>query len=121
MPAFILILISVLLNVAGQVFIKLGTRALGVVELGHAGVVHELVRVFSNGYIWAGLITYGIGTLFWISALSKADLSYAYPFLALGYVLIIIFSYFLFKEPFTFNKILGIALVIIGLIFISRK
>ena len=121
MPAFILILISVLLNVAGQIFIKFGTRAMGVIELNHSGVMQELIRVFSNGYIWGGLIAYGIGTIFWISALSKADLSYAYPFLALGYVLIIIFSYFLFREPFTFNKILGIVLVILGLIFISRK
>src|SRR4051812_45522500 len=120
MPAFVLILLSVLLNVIGQICIKMGTRALGVVEFAHSGVIHELFRVFTNAYIWAGLIVYGIGTLFWISALSKSDLSYAYPFLALGYVLIIIFSYFIFKESFTAYKLIGIALIVIGLVFISR-
>ncbi len=121
MPAFVLILLSVLLNVIGQVFIKSGTKTLGIVDFAHSGIVGELIRVFSNGYIWAGLITYGIGTLFWISALSKSDLSYAYPFLALGYVLVIIVSYFLFKEPFTVYKVIGIALIVLGLIVISRK
>lgn len=69
----------------------------------------------------AGIISYGISFLLWIKVLSKVELSYAYPMVSLGYVLVMIFSYFFFKENITPIRILGVAFIMIGVILVARS
>lgn len=120
MPAVIFILISVLLNVLGQLSLKLGT--------GHLGVIHftpqpiaEIFRIFTNLQILSGLALYACSTVFWIAALSKSDLSYAYPFLSLGYILVILFSYLVLHENLSILRLTGMGFIMLGLIFIAFK
>lgn len=69
----------------------------------------------------AGIISYGVSFLLWIKVLSKVELSYAYPMVSLGYVLVMIFSYFFFKENVTPIRILGVAFIMIGVILVARS
>ncbi len=69
----------------------------------------------------AGIISYGFSFLLWIKVLSKVELSYAYPMVSLGYVLIMIFSYFFFKENITPIRIVGVALIMIGVVLVARS
>jgi drug/metabolite transporter (DMT)-like permease len=48
------------------------------------------------------------------------ELSFVYPFVALNYVLILFGSYFLFKETITPLKIVGVAVIIIGVYLVAR-
>jgi len=57
----------------------------------------------------------------WIKVLSKVELSYAYPMVSLGYVLIMIFSYFFFKENITPIRIVGVVLIMIGVVLVARS
>ena len=67
-----------------------------------------------------GLMLYGVGTLVWLTALSRVEVSQAYPFVGLGFVLTAIFGHFLFGDQVSLIRAAGIALVIAGIIVISR-
>jgi multidrug transporter EmrE-like cation transporter len=117
------ILISVILNVFGQMSLKLGSKVLATNQ-GGFGFVHlwqVVVKVMSNWHILGGFVLYGLSSIFWLIALSKSDLSYAYPFLSLGYILVIFFSYFLLHEPLSIYRIAGVTCIIIGLLIIAHK
>jgi multidrug transporter EmrE-like cation transporter len=123
MQPIVAILISIVLNVFGQLSLKLGSKVLAM-DQGGSGAVQvwqTVVRVLSDWHILGGLALYGLSSIFWIIALSKTDLSYAYPFLSLGYILVILFSYFLLHEPLSIYRIIGIACIIVGLLVIAHK
>jgi drug/metabolite transporter (DMT)-like permease len=64
-----------------------------------------------------GVFVAGLG---WMAAMTKLELSYAYPFMSLAFVLVLIFSSVLFHESITTPKILGTLLIIVGIIVTSR-
>ena len=115
---YIFLLGAVFANVIGQTLMKAGTNQIGGI---HINSLIDLIKIFFSPFIFAGIVVYGVGTIFWILALSKFDLSFAYPFLSVGYILIVIISYFIFKENITLQKIMGILAITLGLILISLK
>ena len=90
-----LILISVSSGVAGQVFLKLGAEQ---TENSAPGIVGLITSIVTTPFMLLGLFLYGCGALAWIAVLKRMDLSYAYPFLALNFVLIAIVSRFVLGE-----------------------
>jgi multidrug transporter EmrE-like cation transporter len=121
MPPLFFILTSVVLNVFGQMSLKLGVGKIGAIGFANGTVISEVIKIFTNLYILGGLFLYAISSLFWIAALSKTELSYAYPFLSIGYILVIAFSFFILNEQISVYRLLGVALIIAGLIFIAQK
>lgn len=115
-----LILVSVFLGSFGQILVKIGAPNL---QLNFSGIniLYSILHILKNIPVMMGIISYGISFLIWIKVLSKVELSYAYPMVSLGYVLVMIFSYFFFKENITLSRILGTALIILGVIFIARS
>lgn len=73
-------------------------------------------------YCWIllGLGIYALGTCFWILCLSCLDLSYAYPFSGVTYVLVFIVSCLLFGDSMSLQRVGGIFLISIGVVFASR-
>lgn len=74
-----------------------------------------------NPYIILSLTFTLLSGLSWMIAMTKFDISYAYPFTTLGFVFIFIFSVILFGESMNWHKIIGLALIIIGIIISSRS
>jgi len=74
-----------------------------------------------NPYIIMSLIFTLLSGLSWMIAMTKFDISYAYPFTTLGFVLIFIFSIFLFNEPVGWQKSIGLLFIIVGIIISSRS
>jgi multidrug transporter EmrE-like cation transporter len=114
MQPVVLILLSVCLGVAGQLVLKAGVGRLGSLSLGQTGALHVGWRIFSNPVIWGGLATYGLGTFFWLIALSRVELGYAYPFLSLSYVLVLVTSWIVFKEQMSLLRLVGVAVICFG-------
>jgi len=119
--AIIYILISVLAGALGQILLKKGMGAMGPLTLSMDQVGGILWRIASNPYVVIGLLIYVCGTLFWLVALSRVDLSYAYPFASLSYVVMLAASYFLFHENITPMRLLGTGVICLGVILISRS
>lgn len=115
----ILILISVLLNCAAQLFIRKGMLQIG--EVGVAGLVKVLVPMLLNVYLWSAMLCYAVSILLWMAVLSKVEVSFAYPFLSIGYVVAAVVGYYYFGETLSLARITGILVICIGVFLISRS
>lgn len=115
-----LILLSVALSVTGQLLLKIGVDKIS----GKANPVSFallLARAYKSPFIIGGLSLYGFSAVAWIYILSKVNLSFAYPFLALNYVGIIFVSRMFLNESLDLLKLTGSGVIIIGIIIISRS
>jgi multidrug transporter EmrE-like cation transporter len=120
--SMILVLVAVLLGVLGQLLLKMGMTQVGTLEFGGglAGLIQIGIRVFSNLKVLGGFAAYGISSLFWIVVLSKLNLSLAYPMLALNYVLVPLTAWLFLGEQVPGLRWLGMGVIIIGVVIISR-
>jgi multidrug transporter EmrE-like cation transporter len=110
----VLILASVMLGVVGQLVLKTGVARLGPLALGNGQIVGTVRGIVTNVRIWAGLGLYGISTFLWLIALSQVELGYAYPFISLSYVLILIASWTLFHEEISALRLFGVIAICFG-------
>ena len=75
----------------------------------------------TNLWLWVGLICYGISVIVWILALSRVDVSIAYPMLSIGYIVNAVAAWHLFDEPMNIGKIVGIGIIIVGVYILARS
>jgi drug/metabolite transporter (DMT)-like permease len=119
--AILYILVSVVAGAAGQVLLKKGMGSMGPLTLSVSQLGNILWRIGTNPYVVIGLAIYVAGTVFWLTALSRVDLSYAYPFASLSYVVMLVASWQLFNENITGLRLLGSLIVCLGVFIISRS
>lgn len=79
-----------------------------------------LFKLFLDPYILSGFISAFLASLFWMAAMTKFDVSYAYPFMSLAFVAVLFLSAIFFNEPLTLHKIAGLSLIIAG-IYVSSQ
>jgi drug/metabolite transporter (DMT)-like permease len=70
--------------------------------------------------VWAGLVLFGVSALVWLVVLSRASLSFAYPFASLTYVLIVLFDRFWLNESVPALRWGGVALIIAGIVLVAQ-
>lgn len=117
----ICILLSTACGVTGQLVLKKGMTAIGVLTPS-AGAVPSIVwRLATSPLVLAGLTCYALGSFFWLIALSRVELSFAYPFLSLGFILVFVASWFFFGEAITIPRLAGMISICVGLLFIARS
>ncbi|MBC8077704.1 MAG: EamA family transporter [Chloroflexales bacterium] len=114
---YTLILIAMALTVAGEVLLKLGISQVG--EFSFTPAV--LLRTFTEWRVVLGFALIFAGSLFWLGVISRANLSFAYPLLALNYLLIMLPSYYLLGERISLNQIVGAAIIVVGVVVITRQ
>ena len=116
-----LILISVLIAGVAQVTLKVGVNR---VTDAHGGVLQlsagSLKELLTSWVVWAGLVLFAFSAVTWLFALSRVSLSYAYPFAALGYVLIVAFSIFVLHEHVPPLRWLGVACIVVGIVLVAQ-
>lgn len=115
----ILILISVLLNCAAQLCIRKGMLLVG--EVGVGELIQHLGVMFTNLWLWTAMFCYAVSIFMWMIVLSKVEVSFAYPFLSIGYVVAALVGYYFFGESMTLYRIAGILVICIGVYLISRS
>jgi multidrug transporter EmrE-like cation transporter len=115
-----LILISVASGVTGQTVLKMGVEQPGSagIDRGLGGLITTIV---TTPLVLLGLALYGVGALAWIVVLRRMDLSHAYPFLALNFVLIALVSRFVLGESLPPMRWLGIGVICAGILLVARS
>ena len=108
-----LLLFAVLLS-TGQIMFKFVAKTMPVLNS-----FANILSLAANPWFYGAMLCYGASTLLWIYLLQKLPLSYAYPFVAIGFVLIPIFSFFIFNEVLKFQYFVGVVFIILGILFIS--
>lgn len=116
-----LISIDVIFNVTGQLLLKQGMSRMGNFSLSLEGVLPVFLRAATSIYILMGLVCYVTGFMIWLIVLSKAEVSYAYPLISMGYVLTAVMAWILFGENVTLMRMAGILITCLGVIIIARS
>ena len=114
------IFISILFAVIGQLLLKMGMLRIGKFSFDISTLVHQYIRILLNPFVIAGLVGFFVSMLVWLYVLSRMELSFAYPFVALNYVLILFGSHFLLKEAITPMKVIGVVVIVIGVYLVAR-
>jgi multidrug transporter EmrE-like cation transporter len=119
--SFALVLFGVLLNAAAQLLLKAGTNSIGHFEFSSANLVPIGWKVATQPYILGGLMCYAISVVVWIMALSRVEVSIAYPMLSIGYVVNAIAAYLLFGEAVGIQRLVGIAIIVVGVYVVAES
>ncbi len=118
---FLCITATILFTVFGQLIIKWRVSQLEPFPAGEASkLMHAFFLVF-DPFIFAGIFAAFLASITWIAAVSRMELSFAYPFIALNFMLVILFSVFLFNESLTPFKILGMIFIMLGIFFTAKS
>jgi drug/metabolite transporter (DMT)-like permease len=119
--ALVYILVGVLGSGIGQVLLKKGMASMGPLTLAPDLLGGVLWRIATNPFVLGGLCVYGLSTLFWLTVLSRVPLSYAYPFISLNLLVIMLVSWGLFGEHPSWLRVVGTLIVGLGVLLISRS
>jgi multidrug transporter EmrE-like cation transporter len=117
---YLFILGTVLLTVYGQLVLKWQVGTLGALPPDAPNAARFLGRLLINPFVMSSFAAGFLAFLCWAAAMTKFELSYAYPFTSLSFVLVLISSAVLFRESVTLPKVIGLALIITGIVISSR-
>src|SRR5262245_8575867 len=115
------LLFATVLGVAGQLLLKQGMSQMGALQLSASSVPSLLWRMATSPYVVGGLLVYGTGTFFWLIFISRVPLSYSYPFVSLGIVLGLFSAWAIFHESIPPLRWIGMLVICLGVIFVSRS
>jgi len=116
-----LILTSVILAGVAQVTLKVGVNRVTAASGGSVTLDASGVRsLLGSWVVWVGLIIFGASGVLWLFALSKASLSFAYPFAALGYLVIVAASILILHESVPPLRWLGVGFIVVGIVLVAK-
>lgn len=115
---FILIVISITLSALGQTAFKIGVDKLSFSE--GSGLADKLFSFALSPTILLGFGFYGVGAFVWLLALRQTELSLAYPFVALSFVIVFLVGVIGLGESVNATKIAGLAIIILGTLVLAR-
>jgi len=119
--AFALVLTGVLLNAVAQLALKASVNDTGIINLDLQSLLTSAASLASNLWLWLGLFCYAISVVVWVLALSRVDVSIAYPMLSIGYIVNAVAAWHLFDEPMSLGKMAGIGVIILGVYILARS
>ncbi|WP_075216413.1 transporter [Mongoliimonas terrestris] len=115
----LMILFTVTTNAAAQIILKTGMRSLGPLSVATDGLVSTVFSVLFNPWILGGLTVFAISMASHLAVLSRVDLSFAYPFLSLAYIMVAAYAFFVFGEDVGVIRMAGYALICAGTVLIA--
>ena len=115
-PSFY-ILGTLLFTVYGQIILKWRLSGLKIVlpENGMDKLVF-MVKLLFDPFIFSGLLSAFVASFFWMAAMTKFEITQAYPFMSLAPAMVFVVGILFLGETFTIGKVVGLALIIIGTI-----
>lgn len=120
---FAVIFFSVSLSALAQIALKIGMTAPGVRRaLDQSDQLAKLfVTVFSSPYILVGFLMYITGAVLWLFVLSKLDVSLAYPYIGIGFIITMVVGTMFLGEALSMSRFVGTLLVVAGITLISSQ
>lgn len=116
-----LILLGVLLNAAAQLCLKQGMRQIGHFAFSLENILPIGFKVALNPFVFAGLLCYVISVVVWLMALSRVEVSFAYPLLSVGYIVTAFAGQMFFGESLGSVRWAGIVVICLGVYLVTRS
>jgi len=111
---------TILFTVYGQLIIKWRIPFHGALPGELTEKIVFLLKLFFDPFILSGFVAAFLASLCWMAAMTAFDLSYAYPFMGLNFVLVFLASAILLSEQVTLYKVAGLILIVLGILISSR-
>lgn len=117
MNPYLYILGTLVFTVYGQIILKWRLSGLKVVlPETMMDKIWYLVKILFDPFVFSGFASAFIASLFWMAAMTKFEITQAYPFMSLAPALVFLVGVLFLGETFTIGKVVGLALIIIGTI-----
>jgi drug/metabolite transporter (DMT)-like permease len=118
---FALIIATVTASACAQLALKLGMSSPAVASALPLGGKALIMAVAGSPLVWTGLAIYGSSVAVWLWILSKVDLSLAYPFVGVSFVVVMLFGVFLLDETVSPLRMVGTLLIAAGCVLVARS
>ena len=118
---FIFIIVTVILNAASQLLLKVGISRVGKASFDTTNIVKLIFGALSNGYILLGLLTMTISMVTHIMSLSRFDVSFVFPFISFAYIVVAVWGFFFLGEQFNMTRYIGIVVILAGTIILAMS
>lgn len=112
---------TIIFTVYSQLIMRWQVSLAGALPVDFMGKVQFIAHLFLNPWIISGLFATLFAGISWMLAMSRFEISYAYPWIGLNFVLMLVFGVLIFDESFNLAKVLGTLLVVAGLIVITQN
>ena len=116
----IYILGTILFTVYGQLILKWRITNYGPLPDSITQKIIFLYHLLLDPYILSGLFSALLAAFFWMAAMTKFELSYAYPFMSLAFVCVLVLSAILLHESLTIHKMIGLLFIVVGIIITGK-
>ena len=117
---YIYILGTIFFTVYGQVVLKWRIVSVGSLPSDHLEKFKFLLSLLLDPWIFSGFVAAFAASLAWMAAMTKFDLSHAYPFMSLNFAIVLVLSSWLLSETLSIQRIAGVALIIAGTVIAAR-
>ena len=115
-----IILFSIFLSSFAHLFLKKGVSQLEYFSSGEINIF-KILKVGLNPWVFSGMTLHVAALVVWLWALSRVDISFAYPFLALGYIIVGLMAWIWLGESLSITRIIGMIIILTGLVVISQS
>jgi uncharacterized membrane protein len=116
---YLYILATIAFTVYGQLILKWRIATMGPLPTNMVGKVSFLISLLFDPLIASGFAAALMASFAWMAAMTKFELSHAYPFMSMNFVFVLLLSGWLLNEPITFQKVFGVALIVLGTVVAS--
>lgn len=114
------IFLTIFFTVYSQLIMRWQVGEAGQLPDDPLGKARFIVALLLNPWVMTGIVATFFAGISWMLAMTRFEVSYAFPFVSLNYVLILVASIFLFNESFTLSKFIGTVIVVLGVVVIAR-
>ena len=101
-------------TVYGQLILKWRISQFGSMPEQLLNKLKFLLGLLFDPLIFSGFAAAFLASIAWMAAMTKFDLSHAYPLMSLNFALVLLLSGWFLNEPITIEKYLGVGLIIFG-------
>jgi len=118
----LVIVLSVLCSSVAQIFLKKGMLSCECSFSNEPSNIIPLIKALAfNPFLIGGVALHILALITWLYVLKHVEVSYAYPFISMGFVVVLLLSYFVFNENINFFRILGVIFIMTGIIIVGRS
>ena len=106
---------TILFTVYGQIILKWRIGMYGSLPQSFQKGIFFISKLFLDPFILSGFVAAFLASLCWMAAMTKFEISFAYPFMSLSFIFVLIISGIVLGESISIGRFIGLAFIIVGL------
>lgn len=118
---FLYIALTIAFTVYGQLVIKWQVNEAGEFPPDTGEKILFIIKLLFTPWVISSFASAFVASLFWMAAMTQFDISFAYPFMSLSYVIVMVLSIAFMGEKFMWSKVIGTLVIILGLFIVTRE